>query len=260
MQHAIENNDKKIDLFLLPELSPLGYSEDTFARFIPMTLETRTLLAKIDIRLREVAIRMKAAICYGKIGLQENSSKITIRQVVVDKDGEEIAAYDKIHVCDYGDCAETRFFTPGKIPCSFTIQEWKFGLIICADMRYPQLAQNLVRDHGAHVLLQPASFSRDCSFRTWKSFRETRAVECGTYFLANNYAGEYFGQSSFNPPWIDENHEPTVLGTDVSYIVETLYPKILEEARTQFPFYRHTIASKACPSCGKDCIQSLHYP
>jgi predicted amidohydrolase len=101
-----------------------------------------------------------------------------------------------------------------------------------------------------HVLLQPAAFARDCSFRTWKSFRETRAVETGCYFLGVNYAGENFGESSLNPPWIDEDHEPTVLGTEASYIVATLNPTILQEARTDFPFFRHTVNPSACRGRG----------
>jgi predicted amidohydrolase len=259
-QHT-DPRPKSVDLILLPELCPIGYSEDTFARFLPNSDENRVLHSQIDDELQNAARRMNCAICYGTIGWKPNETntntknnglddEYTIRQVVVDHEGHQIACYDKIHVCDYGDCMETRFFSPGTKPCSFTLlNDWNFGLMICADMRYPHLVQNLVQKHHAHALLQPASFARDVSFRTWKSFRETRAVECGTYFLANNYAGDYFGQTSVNPPWIDDDHEPVVLGTQISYIVETLEPRVLEDARTQFPFYRHTMESNSCASC-----------
>lgn len=270
----------KIDFILLPELCPVGYSEDSFTRFLPHTKENRALLVQVDDLLQNAARTMKCAICYGTMGWKpkdEASAKkheqanpsleydYTIRQVVVNPDGVRIACYDKIHLCNYGDCAETRFFTPGTKPCSFTLQTdnvvdavdddddddcWIFGLMICADMRYPQLAQTLVQNHNVNVLLQPASFARDCSFRTWKSFRETRAIESGTYFLANNYAGDYYGQTSMNPPWIDDDHEPVILGNEESYIVTTLDPRILKAARTQFPFYKHTMESKSCSSCG----------
>ena len=54
-------------------------------------------------------------ICYGTIGRKDDSleQKHTIRQVVVDSTGLVICMYDKIHLCDYGDCAETRYFEPG---------------------------------------------------------------------------------------------------------------------------------------------------
>ena len=39
--------------------------------------------------------------------------RFTIRQVVVDRNGSIICKYDKSHLCDYGDCAETRYFHSG---------------------------------------------------------------------------------------------------------------------------------------------------
>lgn len=266
--NASANANESIDLFLLPELCPVGYSEDTFARFLPTTRENQEMLAEIDGELQQAARDLNCAIGYGTIGWKatgntddandndydhdhdDDAIQCTIRHVVVNAQGTSVASYDKIHVCDYGDCSETRFFTPGSAPCSFTIHDWTLGFMVCADMRYPRLAQTLVQRHGVHAFLQPAAFARDCSFWTWRSFRETRAVECGSYFLANNYAGDYFGQTSFNPPWIDEQHPPKILGTEVSWIVATLDPNVLKEARTRFPFYKHAMASQSCTSCG----------
>lgn len=55
-------------------------------------------------------------ICYGTIGdtgITPSEQRLTIRQVVVDGTGSVICKYDKIHLCDYGDCAETRYFVAG---------------------------------------------------------------------------------------------------------------------------------------------------
>jgi len=88
------------------------------------------------------------------------------------------------------------------------------------------------------LLLQPAAFSRDISFRTWKSFRETRAVENGVYFLGVNYAGDNFGDTTIVPPWVDEHYEPQSLGTEDGYLVAKLTRAALQEARESMPFYR----------------------
>jgi predicted amidohydrolase len=256
-------SQKKIDLMLLPELCPVGYSEDTFANYLPSTPKLQKMYQQIDEQLQEAARNWNAAICYGTIGWQETSidggasSSTTleyyIRQNVLDTSGTLIASYDKIHLCNYGDCAETRFFTPGQRTVSFSISDndnddndWKLGLLICADMRYPNLSQTLVKDHGVDALLQPACFMRDISFRTWKSFRETRAVENGVYFLAGNYAGSNFGEASMVPPWVDEDHEPEVMGTEVGYLLATLDRQVLEHARTELPFYKHLCETKCC--------------
>jgi hypothetical protein len=67
---------------------------------------------------------------------------------------------------------------------------------VSSPLRYPELAPSYVRNHGVRVLLQPAPFARDCSFRTWKSFGQTTAEETGCYFLAVNYARPHFGETS----------------------------------------------------------------
>jgi nitrilase len=100
------------------------------------------------------------------------------------------------------------------------------------------LSRRLARDYNVDILLQPAAFSRDISFRTWRSFRETRAVENSVYFVAVNYAGENYGESSFVPPWVDENHEPIMAGKEEQCLVETIQSDALEWARENMPFHR----------------------
>ena len=237
-----DHPDISIDLFVLPELCPLGYSEDTFAKYLPTSPEKRKLLCEVDAAFRAAAIRWKAAICYGTIGwkpkeVDPESYDYYIRQNVIDSHGELIASYDKIHLCEYGECSETRFFTPGRKAVSFLLHGWKVGLMVCADLRDPMLSRTLVRNHAAEVLLQPACMVRDESFRTWASFRETRAVENGVYLVAGNYAGSEYGKAAVIPPWIDgKDHEPQELGAEEECLVTLLDRRVLTEAWTTLPF------------------------
>lgn len=234
---------RNVDLFVLPELAPVGYSEDTFARCLPKSELMKKMYELIDEAFSERASKIQSYICYGTVGWKvsdEGDESFTIRQKVVDRSGKVVAVYDKIHLCDYGDCAETRFFQPGpKQAVSFTIDNsFTFGLLICADMRYPELSRALARDHKVDALLQPAAFPRDISFRTWKSFRETRAVENSVYFVGINYAGRMYGESSIVPPWVDDDHEAQELGTEEGFLISRLQRHELDLARTALPFYR----------------------
>ena len=59
---------------------------------------------------------LKCYISYGTVGVlkeEDYPERYTIRQNVMNDTGELLCHYDKIHLCDYGDCAETRFFVPG---------------------------------------------------------------------------------------------------------------------------------------------------
>lgn len=110
-------------------------------------------------------------------------------------------------------------------------------------MRNPTLSRTLAKPpYNCDVILQPAAFSRDISFRTWNSFRETRAVENSVYFVAVNYAGEYYGNSAIVEPWVDENHEPINLGTEEGVLVKYIRKDVLQQVRTDFPYHRQLMS------------------
>jgi len=248
--------DGKIDLFVLPELSPIGYSEDTFQHHLPVENSAKAdsrleMYPSIDRSFSRLAKELQCYICYGTIGsvkdCNDDNAKesYTIRQNVMDDDGHLICSYDKMHLCNYGDCAETRFFVPGNQPCSFHCRGFQIGIIICADMRNPSLTRKLAsRAHACDVILQPAAFSRDISFRTWTSFRETRAVENSVYFVAVNYAGSNYGNTAFVEPWVDENNEPEVLGMEEGVLVAEVKRDVLERVRREFPYYEQVMSEE----------------
>ena len=122
--------------------------------------------------------------------------------------------------------------------CSFQCRGFRIGIIICADMRNPSLNRLLAsKAHNCDVILRPAASSRDISLRTRKSFRETRAVENSVYFVGINYAGDNFGNTAFVEPWVDENNEPDVPGTDEGAIINGVKRDVLDRIQREFPYY-----------------------
>jgi len=246
MKQATTSNQSKIDLFVLPELAPIGYSEDTFQRYLPNTRENQELHHKIHELVVDAAVELHAYICYGTIGVVCDTiaatfmekQHFTIRQVVIDPTGTTVAMYDKMLLCDYGDCAETRFFTPGKELVSFSIHSFHIGILLCADMRNPIYGRTLAAKHKVDIILQAAAFSRDFSFRTWKSFRETRAVENSVYWVGVNYSGGNYGETSFTEPWVDEEHEPQVMRCESGVLVGIVKRKTLDHVRVTMPYYK----------------------
>jgi len=276
---AASVTEPKVDLFVLPELSPIGYSEDTFANYLPASPSVQQDLYEgmLHSKMQEAARALNAYICYGTIGWHgKNTNKkrklqtdnnddncqeppsnyinnnkddeydFTIRQVVVDRTGRTVATYDKLYPCDYGACAETRFFvpSPSQQAVSFEISTFRIGLLICADQRVPTLARTLAGPtHKVDVLVQPAAFYRDVSFVTWKSFRETRAVENSVYFVGVNYAGDKYGDTTCVPPWVDDDpsnpqSKTKSLKCEEGWLLCHIERSVLDRVRTEFPFYR----------------------
>jgi predicted amidohydrolase len=253
-----------VDLFVLPELAPIGYSEDTFVKFLPLNATNQAMFQEFDRFFQVTARKLHSYICYGTIGwsyenhngmVQMGIPRLFIRQIVVDRLGTQIACYDKSYLCNYGACAESRFFQPGpaSLPTSFAVYSrdrscsFRFGLLLCSDMRYPYLARTLAADieHRVDCILQPSCFSRDCSFRTWASFRETRAVENSVFWIGINYAGPVYGETSIVPPFVDDDHEPITLDCEEGYVIGRVARSTLEYARTTFPFYRNLLMEES---------------
>lgn len=252
-QHAADRmstvtNQSKVDIFVLPELSPLGYSEDTFSCYLPTNTQNEDVLKSIDDIFAYQARRLNTFICYGTIGWKDTDDGSNrcffIRQIVLDRAGKRIAHYDKIHLCDYGKSKETRFFAPGPPkPVSFSVGNFRFGILICADIRYAEMSRKLAKEHQIDAFLQPSAFVRDISYRSWKSFQETRAIENSCFFFAVNYAGSEYGGTSVVHPWVDENHEPETLGDGEGFLIGCVSREELDSVRTCMPFHRHLMSS-----------------
>ena len=254
-----------VDVFVLPELAPIGYSEDTFSKYLPINAANQAMYQEFDRFFQVIARKFNSYICYGTVGWSYDNRNIAmvrlglprlfIRQIVVDRLGTQVACYDKTYLCNYGECAESRYFQPGpaSVPTSFSVYSrdrscaYRFGLLICSDIRYPNLARALTADpeHCVDCILQPSAFVRDCSFRTWSSFRETRAVENSIFWIGINYAGKNYGETSIVPPFVDEEHEPISLECEEGYAIGRVARSTLDQARAQFPFYRNLMMEES---------------
>lgn len=261
IQRAIElmkseqTTKHKVDLLVLPELAPVGYSEHTFQEYLG---KNKAIWDDLKEVIQQTARELGVYISFGTVGMESNQQEqLFIQQTVVDPKGRIASTYRKTYLCDYGDCAETRYFSGGnsmhhdeaaRVENVFAITKgsvtWKIGTILCADMRYVLPIRSLVQHHDIDVILQPAAFARDVSFRTWQPFRETRAVEHGIYWVAVNYAGSIFGSSAVIPPWVDSEHPPVEADTIEQVLIATLSKDILEQARCSFPFHRAVQAGR----------------
>jgi predicted amidohydrolase len=235
-----------VDVFVLPELCPIGYSADTFSRFLPKTQFLKDMLLMIDEAFAMRAQRLNVFICYGTIGWmynEEGREVYTIRQKVVDRSGKVAAVYDKMFLRDTDAVAESENCVPGPpTPVSFQVDQFTLGLMVCSDVRYPHLARSLARDHRVDAILNPSSFARDRSFRAWKVFREARALENSVYVVGVNYAGDTFGHSSITPPWIDDESEPDDLGSEDGFLIGKVERSVLDVVRSNTPFHRQLAA------------------
>lgn len=197
IEHQLAGQD--CDLVVLPELSTVEYSRESFGNLDEMG---ETLTGDSVEQFRQLARDCNVSLLFGLPRL--DGQRRYISQVYIDAEGG-LSHYDKIHVCQYGASMEKEYFDRGSKLMVFDLAGFRFGVMICYDIRIPEQCREMVVGHHVEVILHCGAYFRDESFASWASFVTTRAMENQVYFLSLNRAGTDYGASKFSGPWIDEN-------------------------------------------------------
>lgn len=155
-----------------------------------------------------------------KVYLIGGSAATKVQDKVVNRtynftpDGTALENYDKINLFavdlsrDQSKTVinEADVYTKGDTPKLLDLGEWKVGLGICFDVRFPELYRNYTR-MGANILTAPAAFTRPTGQAHWHTLVRARAIENQAYVIASAQVGEHneriktFGHSLIVDPW-----------------------------------------------------------
>ena len=120
---------------------------------------------------------------------QPKKSRFVISAPVIGPKGEIIGIQEKIHPFDY----EQKLVMPGRETNVFETN-CKFGIIICYDMVFSDVANSLVKK-GADVLFSPSRIVRR-GVKPWQLYLQVRALENRVPILAANVQNYRFGGKS----------------------------------------------------------------
>ncbi len=159
--------------------------------------------------------------------------------LVVIKDGEIIARYDKLHLYDAFAVQESLTVSPGEvIPDLVEIGGYKVGLMTCYDLRFPELARSLALK-GADLFVAPSAWVRGPQKEHhWKVLTTARALENTCYMLAVSECGSInIGNSlAIDPLGIVMAQMSEMPGL----IFVELHRERLEMARAQLPVLKNS--------------------
>ena len=236
---ALALSESPAELVVLPELSAIAYSRESFDR---LDLLAEDLEGPSFERFRETARCFDAAVVYGIARKGEDGHYIS--QVAVGPDGEIIGCFDKLHLAHYGASMEKDYFKRGTAPFSFIYRGVTIAPIICYDIRFPELARSLALEHEAELILHCGAYARDPSFYSWHHFVVARALENQLYVLSLNRAGAEFGNSIFCPPWIDEDAPALDFPEhDEAFVTCEIDPARISAARRDYSFLADRLPS-----------------
>ena len=131
-----------------------------------------------------------------------------------DPKGKDLGSYDKINLfsCDIKkDGSEKKIdegdtYLKGNTPKVIDVGDFKLGLSVCFDLRFPELYQNYVR-MGAQVMTISSAFTKPTGAAHWHTLVKARAIECQCFVVACGQWGEHnekmstYGHSLIVGPW-----------------------------------------------------------
>ena len=153
--------------------------------------------ARIGALAKEFAVKIVA----GSVSNMRNG-KVYNTAMVFDRQGECIASYDKTHL--FTPMGEDHYYTPGDHLCRFTLDGVSCGLIICYDVRFPELTRSLTVP-GLDVLFMVSQWPNVRTFHL-RSLTTARAIENQMFVVCCNSCGTagetvYGGNSAIIDPW-----------------------------------------------------------
>jgi deaminated glutathione amidase len=196
--------------------------------------------------LREVARKLGIFIHIGSLAIKASPEKAVNRSFLIDRQGDIVARYDKIHMfdVDIGDgeiYRESNTYRAGELAVVADLPWGRIGLTVCYDLRFPALYRALA-EAGASFLAIPSAFTRVTGEAHWHVLQRARAIENGCFVFAAAQGGKHengretFGHSLVVDPWGRIVAEG---GTEPGVVLAEIDPAEVVAARKKIPSLHH---------------------
>lgn len=209
---------KNPDTVVLPEMWNTSYALKDLAELADVQGNPNV------IKIRDLAKKYGVNIVAGSIA-DKKSDKIYNTSYIFDRFGQEVAQYSKIHL--FSLMNEDKYLSAGNKKITFELDGIKCGIIICYDLRFPELVRALALD-GAKILFIPAQWPHP-RLHPWRTLLQARAIENQFFVTAVNRVGQegktnFFGHSMVVDPWGQilqegsEEEETIIIDIDITEV------------------------------------------
>ena len=226
-------------IVVLPEMYNCPYSKEYFRKFADA--ENGRSIEKMSAWARDNGI-----ILVGGSIPEKDGDKLYNTCFVLDKNGDIIARHRKMHLFDVDIPGGIRFkesnnFAAGDDITVFDTEYGKMGVMICFDIRFPELARAMAK-RGANVIFCPAQFNMTTGPRHWELSVRARAMDNEVFFVGasaarfEGFSYECWGHSTVAGPFgmveasCDEKEQILYCDIDLSEV---------DSVRKQLPTFLH---------------------
>lgn len=229
---CIENH---ADILVFPEIWNCPYTNEKIRQSVPSYDPCAHLM-------RSISQTGQCLVVAGTLA-HKIDQKIYNECLIFDH-GEQIATYQKTHLFEihtnHTDYQEKDVFTPGNALCTFPTSWGTMGVLICYDIRFPEMTR-LLAQAGAQIIFCPAAFNKQVTQAHWTPLFQTRAMENQVFMVGVNPAQyqfdnfESFGHSIITDPFgktvyqMDEKEPVAIVDIDLNRI---------QQIRDRMPFWK----------------------
>lgn len=219
--------DEKPDFVILPEMFCCPYQTQNF----PVYAEEEG--GPVWQQLSEYAKQYGIYLIGGSMPEKDAEGKVYNTSYIFDRQGKQIGKHRKVHLFDIDVTGGQTFkesdtLTAGDHDTVFDTEFGRMGVMLCFDIRFPELARMMVND-GAKAIFVPAAFNMTTGSAHWELSFRTRALDNQIYMIGcapmrDESAGYIsWGHSIVTDPWgrvidmLDEKEGVLLTELDLDY-------------------------------------------
>ena len=221
------------ELILFPEASDTGYSMPVIrAKAKPWNEGAVPALQKMA---QELSLTVVSGVSEREGDIIYNS------QVFIDPQGKLVASYRKTHLFVLAPNDESTCYTPGDKFVSVASAGFNFGLSICYDLRFPEVARALALEHDANVLLVSSAWPLP-RVEHLRALSVARAIENQSYLVLANRTGVDAGVTCCGMSAIIDPSGVTLAaasGDREELLVADISTETIAAVRSKIPVFAH---------------------
>ena len=219
--------DENPDFVILPEMFCCPYQTENF----PIYAEKEG--GPVWQQLSGYAKQYGIYLIGGSMPEKDAEGNVYNTSYIFDREGKQIGKHRKVHLFDIDvkggqTFKESDTLTAGDSDTVFDTEFGKIGVMLCFDIRFPELSRMMVND-GAKVIFVPAAFNMTTGPAHWELSSRARALDNQIYMVgcapARDVSAGYisWGHSIVTDPWgrvtgmLDENEGILLAELDMDY-------------------------------------------
>jgi predicted amidohydrolase len=227
------------DFLVFPEMFMTPYESKYIINY------KQTIKGNVINFLKNLAIKYNTYVIGGSIPFLDNNLLYNTT-FTINRDGKIINRYDKMHLFEVTypngiHYSEKDIFNDGNEVGIIDTEFGEIGVMICFDIRFPELADKLMK-LGAKVIFVPAAFNTYTGPLHWQTTFRARAIDNQLFFVGCSPSADSFGEYCIYGHSIVTNPLGEILNElkeEPGVIIQKLDLKEIEEVRNKIPIVKN---------------------